>query len=671
MKSKLFLNNNYFFEYDYIISENSQFLIDLINEFNIINIDFLACNTLQYDNWNKYYEILQTNTNVIVGASNDETGNIKYGGDWLMENTNEDIKNIYFNESIDNYTSKLLTYININGSATTNNNIYIKQLTNNEIYYSTTDNSDNDTNTGSWTRIDTVVDWAVKVANTNSVHSEMNRLTIKFLSNISLNNVSNQFIVAPNTKFVTLDGNNKSFTLSNITDWKGLIDGGSNSDNIIIRNFILNSTGNTTLFGRAGYLLIKSSHFNNTGTNIVEYCINNCDLKLNIDGSGISGEGSFSNGDDTSNIFIIRNCTNNGNNIGQNGSGICGSKNFKNKYGINTIENCINNGNLDGLFSSGIVGYQSFSGNNNIINCVNTGNQNFRTGGITINVASLTNILNCYSTGNVSYNNNGGILLRIINNIEICNITNCYTIYGNIAYSTATDSSLITITNCYEALGNWVTTNAKTNLITNTNVWAYDKSNGSTNTTIPFVLLSLNPTNDPVYINVPCFNKDTQILTNKGYVLIQDLRKGDLIKTLLHDYIPIDMIGYREMYNSSNNDDKDKLYICSNSEYSDVTEDLIITGSHSILVDEFKQGYKEKTRELLGDIFITDNKYRLPACIDDRSNPYNKEGTFTIYHIALEHNDIFCNYGIYANGLLVESCSKRYLKELSKMTLIE
>jgi hypothetical protein len=27
------------------------------------------------------------------------------------------------------------------------------------------------------------------------------------------------------------------------------------------------------------------------------------------------------------------------------------------------------------------------------------------------------------------------------------------------------------------------------------------------------------------------------------------------------------------------------------------------------------------------------------------------------------------NYGVYANGLLVETCSKRYLKELSHMEL--
>jgi len=38
--------------------------------------------------------------------------------------------------------------------------------------------------------------------------------------------------------------------------------------------------------------------------------------------------------------------------------------------------------------------------------------------------------------------------------------------------------------------------------------------------------------------------------------------------------------------------------------------------------------------------------------------------------VALENDDYYMNYGIYANGLLVESCSKRYLKEESNMELI-
>ena len=39
-------------------------------------------------------------------------------------------------------------------------------------------------------------------------------------------------------------------------------------------------------------------------------------------------------------------------------------------------------------------------------------------------------------------------------------------------------------------------------------------------------------------------------------------------------------------------------------------------------------------------------------------------------HIG-ENDNYFGNYGIYANGLLVETCSKRYLKELSNMSLID
>ena len=62
-------------------SPNLSFIIDLVKEFNIEHLDYLACNTLNYTSWKEYYNILQRNCNVIVGASNDETGNLKYGGD--------------------------------------------------------------------------------------------------------------------------------------------------------------------------------------------------------------------------------------------------------------------------------------------------------------------------------------------------------------------------------------------------------------------------------------------------------------------------------------------------------------------------------------------------------------------------------------------------------------
>jgi hypothetical protein len=79
---------------------------------------------------------------------------------------------------------------------------------------------------------------------------------------------------------------------------------------------------------------------------------------------------------------------------------------------------------------------------------------------------------------------------------------------------------------------------------------------------------------------------------------------------------------------------------------------------------------KEKTKEQLGQIFITENKYRLMAYLDERAEPWNSEGTYTIWHMALENEDVRMNYGVWSNGLLVETCSINYMKNWSDMTLI-
>jgi hypothetical protein len=173
--------------------------------------------------------------------------------------------------------------------------------------------------------------------------------------------------------------------------------------------------------------------------------------------------------------------------------------------------------------------------------------------------------------------------------------------------------------------------------------------------------------------NVPCFKEDTKILTDKGYIPIQDLRKGDLVKTLNHDYKPIDMIGKRTIHHPASQERiKDQLYECSQTEYPEVFEPLIITGRHSILVDNFTgEEQKKKVIEVNGDTYVTDNKYRLPACADLRASVYETQGNYTIYHLALENDDYYMNYGIYANGLLVETSSKRYLKEIANMIVIE
>jgi hypothetical protein len=166
-----------------------------------------------------------------------------------------------------------------------------------------------------------------------------------------------------------------------------------------------------------------------------------------------------------------------------------------------------------------------------------------------------------------------------------------------------------------------------------------------------------------------CFNHDTQIFTNKGYRKIQELKKGDLVKTYKHGFKKIYLIGKKEFtHRPTLQRLKDHLYRCSKSQYPELLEDLIITGCHSVLVDDYvDEAQYNRVIEVNGDAYITDDKYRLPVCADERASIYEKPGKYTVYHIALE-NERYCgNYGIYANGLLVESTSKRFLEETDIM----
>jgi hypothetical protein len=179
--------------------------------------------------------------------------------------------------------------------------------------------------------------------------------------------------------------------------------------------------------------------------------------------------------------------------------------------------------------------------------------------------------------------------------------------------------------------------------------------------------------------SVPCFGENTKILcynsekSEEEYVFIQYIRPGTLVKTAMNGYVRVDMIGKTTIHSCANDDRiKNRLYKCTKEKYPEIVgEDLILTGWHSILVDYLNDEQREKTIQEIKHLCVTDNKYRLFAFLDPRAEPYQVEGELPIYHIALENNDYYMNYGVYANGLLVESCSKRYLKELSGMTLIE
>jgi hypothetical protein len=79
---------------------------------------------------------------------------------------------------------------------------------------------------------------------------------------------------------------------------------------------------------------------------------------------------------------------------------------------------------------------------------------------------------------------------------------------------------------------------------------------------------------------------------------------------------------------------------------------------------------REQLIENMGDVFSTENLYRVQAWMDDRAEPFNDDSTVTVWHLALENKNIYHNYGVWANGLLVETCSIVYLTKISNMELM-
>jgi len=165
-----------------------------------------------------------------------------------------------------------------------------------------------------------------------------------------------------------------------------------------------------------------------------------------------------------------------------------------------------------------------------------------------------------------------------------------------------------------------------------------------------------------------CFNHDTKILClNKNleeeYVAIQDLQKGDLVKSYLHGYRKIEHIGKNKLVN---NPDfwKSCMYKMEKNEENGLTEDLILVGGHSLLVDELSDEVKEKYEELNiweGKLEKIDEKYLLLAGLSEKFKKMEDKNTYTYYQLILDNEgDENRRFGIYANGVLAETPSEKF-----------
>jgi hypothetical protein len=174
-----------------------------------------------------------------------------------------------------------------------------------------------------------------------------------------------------------------------------------------------------------------------------------------------------------------------------------------------------------------------------------------------------------------------------------------------------------------------------------------------------------------------CFKTGTKILClteglKEEYIPIEEVRKGTIVKTLKQSYVRVNVIG-KSIIDNPDNDDRgpNRLFKLTKENYPELTEDLIMTGCHSILVDKLSAEQERIQMRLMGTLYLTTDKYRLLTFVDEKAEPYISPGEHEIWHLALDNDNYVCNYGIYANGLLVETASIKNMKELSKMTLVD
>jgi hypothetical protein len=484
-----FMNNSILFQESDLevgqtcFSENLSFLISCLNEFHVSHIDFLACNTLQYSNWKSYYALLAEQTAVVVGASNDATGNMQYGGDWIMESTSEDVMNVYFNANISNYVSLLASTISQSGGT-----ILLQMNPANGLYVQYSQNGGS-----SWTDIvgtSGANSWPVTF--TNSTPAAGTRLTIKLVTDISMSvaytaGTSGYFIAG--SQYITFDGSSNYVRINGITSYPGFIRNGTSSGagqaNVVVRNFTTDIIGSSTLASSAGWLC-QSYFARNASSNEITNCTNNGPVNGTSAG-GIAGQyagygsGGLVTFTDCTNTGAISgnsgggiagayaaflggsvtftNCTNNGNISGTSGGGISGNETAYQSGASAAFTNCTNNGVISGGGAGGIAGRYAGDTNGSVTftNCTNTGaitSTATNAGGIVgqytgYGTGSLSTLIRCTNTGIISGTGAGGIigrqaaisggLVRVTNCLSTGDITGQYAggIAGqNFAYNT-------------------------------------------------------------------------------------------------------------------------------------------------------------------------------------------------------------------------------------------
>lgn len=321
-------------------------------------------------------------------------------------------------------------------------------------------------------------------------------LIVTLGEDVTLTNSQNYFII--NGNYVTFEGNNKTITISGVSNYSGLIQNGFYE---LVKTYDPNDP-----FAMPTETINSTNGFDNLTIQNLGVLALNSDVAA---GQGWIGQASFALNASNN---LITNCYSNGP-LRQSSGGILGEK----SYG--TVKKSYSTGAHIGGYAGGIFGSE---GHGTAENCFSSsasfGN---RGGGIFGGVASNASATNCYSTGIIN-GNCGGIFGGFTDN---CTATNCYStgsIGSNAGGIFGGNSANVTATNCYIANTAWVNDDA------NTVLTGEDGSVWNTNTS-PYTLIALativstNTSIDQAWIDKHVYNLPILLDENVTLTISEDL----------------------------------------------------------------------------------------------------------------------------------------------------
>ncbi len=148
-----------------------------------------------------------------------------------------------------------------------------------------------------------------------------------------------------------------------------------------------------------------------------------------------------------------------------------------------------------------------------------------------------------------------------------------------------------------------------------------------------------------------CFNEGTMILCQvdgeEKYIPIEKLKRGDQVKTYKQGTRSILAIGKGSMVNDPS---EPKRCMYKLPKTGNMTDDLILTGGHALLVDEAPKGLQ----------FKIEDKFFSFAENDKRCIKMENTETYTYYNLCFENDgNKDARFGVWANGVLCETPSEK------------